>query len=377
MHVIGVVAEYNPFHNGHVYHINQIKEKYKDSIIILVLNGYFTQRGTLSILSKEDKTRIALHNKIDIVLELPFVYGTQASDIFAYASVQILNTFKVEKIIFGSESNNINLLKKVVSIQLYDSTYPEKVKTYLDLGDNYPTALKKALEIQEDISQPNDLLGISYIKAVQHINPSIEVETIQRTSSYHDIVSKDAIISATNIRKKFKNKEDISNYIPDFVEDFIHSISNDSLFSLLKFKILTDKDLRIYLDVDEGIEHRILKYIHSSQTFDELILNIKTKRYTYNKICRMLTHILIGLTKEDNHHMTLDYIKILGFNKKGKNYLHHIKKEIYLPTTVNKDSLLYQYELKASYLYEQAIQKSLCDFDKKNIPIYIDKKETD
>lgn len=369
MNIIGIIAEYNPFHNGHLYHINKIKEKYPDSLIILVLNGYFTQRGTISVLSKEDKTKISLNNNIDIVLELPFVFGTQSSDIFAYNSIKLLNELNVKRIIFGSESNNINLLNKIVDIQLNDPTYEEKVKAYLDEGNNYPTAMKKALNIKDDINNPNDLLGISYIKAIKQINPNIIAETIKRTNNYHDISSTDNIVSATNIRTKLQNEEDISNYLPSNIIEYLNNITNDSLFNLLKFKILTDQDLSIYLDVDEGIEYRILKYINESHNFDELISNIKTKRYTYNKINRMLLHILIGLTKEDNKKCTLDYLKILGFTSNGQQYLKSMRKNITLPTTPPNTSLVFQYELKAVYLYEQATKKSLNNFDIKNIPI--------
>ena len=167
METIGIIAEYNPFHNGHLYHINKIKELYPDSLIILVLNGYFTQRGIISVLSKEDKTKISLDNNIDIVLELPFIFGTQSSDIFAYNSVKLLNELKVNRIIFGSESNNLDLLNKVVDIQINDPEYEDRIKEYLNDGINYPTAMKKALNIEEDISNPNDLLGISYIKAIK------------------------------------------------------------------------------------------------------------------------------------------------------------------------------------------------------------------
>ena len=145
MNIIGIIAEYNPFHNGHLHHINEIKKKYPESIIVLALNGYFTERGTISVLSKEDKTKIALDNNIDIVVELPFVYGTQSSDIFAYNSIKLLNEFKIDHLIFGSESNNIELLNKVVDIQL-NKEYDSLVKKYLDEGLNYPTAMKKALK---------------------------------------------------------------------------------------------------------------------------------------------------------------------------------------------------------------------------------------
>ncbi len=369
MNVIGIIGEYNPFHNGHLYHINKIKELYPDSLIVLVLNGYFTQRGTISVLSKEDKVQVALDNNIDIVLELPFIFGTQSSDIFAYNSIKLLNELKVDTIIFGSESNNISLLNKVVDIELNDPEYENRLKEYLDEGLNYPTAMKKALNIEEDINNPNDLLGISYIKAIKQINPSIKAETIQRTNDYHDILSEDTIVSATNIRTKLQNNEDISKYLPKEVIPLINDVTNDNLFNLLKFKILTDKDLSVYLDVDEGIEFRLLKCINESHNFDELISNIKTKRYTYNKISRMLLHILIGLTRNDNKNTTLDYLKILGFNTKGQGYLNSIKKDITLPTTPNKDSLIYKYELKSAYLYEQATKKKLNNFDNKNIPI--------
>ena len=369
MNIIGLIAEYNPFHNGHLYHINKIKELYPDSLLILILNGYFTQRGTISVLSKEDKTRISLDNNIDIVLELPFIYGTQSSDIFAYNSIKLLNELKVEKIIFGSESNNIELLNKIVDIQLNDLTYEDNVKKYLDSGDNYPTAMKKALNIEEDINNPNDLLGISYIKAIRKINPNIKAETIKRTNDYHDIESTNNIVSATNIRTKLNNDEDITNYLPQEVIPYLNNVSNNNLFNLLKFKILTDNDLSKYLDVDEGIEYRITRYTKESNNLDELISNIKTKRYTYNKINRMLLHILIGLTKDDNHLTKLDYIKILGFNAKGQQYLKSIRKDISLPTTPNKESKVFAYELKAAYLYEQATKKSLNNFDIKNIPI--------
>lgn len=369
MNIIGIIAEYNPFHNGHIYHLKKTKEKYPNSLIILVLNGYFTERGTISVLSKEDKVKIALNHDIDIIIELPFVYGTQASDIFAYQSIKLLNELQIDHLIFGSESNDLNLLNKIVDIELNDPSYENKVKQFLKEGNNYPTAMKKALNIKEDINNPNDLLGISYIKAIRKINPTIIPETIKRTTDYHDILSDQEIVSATNIRTRLQNNEDISKYLPISTIPFLNNISNDNLFNLLKFKILTDKDLSLYLDVDEGIEYRILKNINISKSFDELISNIKTKRYTYNKINRMLIHILIGLTKNDNQNVKLDYLKILGFNKKGQTYLNKIKKDISLPTTPPKDSLLWQYELKAAYLYEQATKKKLNNFDLKNIPI--------
>ncbi len=363
MEVIGIIAEYNPFHNGHLYHINKIKELYPDSLIILVLNGYFLERGNISVLSKEAKTKIALNNHIDIVLELPFVYGTQSADTFAYESIKLLNKFNCTKLVFGSESNDVTLLQDIVNKQS-NKEYDELVKTYLDQGLNYPTALAKALNIKEDIFKPNDLLGISYIKAIKETKSNIVPITIKRTNEYHDLNSNDEIISADNIRNKIINNEDITPYLPNDVKPLINTIDQNKLFELLKVKIITEKDLSVYLDVDEGIDARLKKYIYNATTLEEYINMIKTKRYTYNKISRMLMHILVGLTKENKNLLEPYYLKILGFAKKGKDYIKKLKiKEHY------KNTLIYNYELKTSFIYSLITNSNSLEFDQKNKPI--------
>jgi len=141
MNAVGIIAEYNPFHNGHKYHIEKTKEMFPDRPIILVLNGYFLERGDVSVLKKEDKTKIALENGIDIVLELPFIYGSQSADTFADASICLLERLKVTDIVFGSETDNIKLLKKAADIQINNKDYQTKVKNLIDKGINYPTAM--------------------------------------------------------------------------------------------------------------------------------------------------------------------------------------------------------------------------------------------
>ncbi len=368
METIGIICEYNPFHNGHLYHINKIKELYPDSLIILVLNGYFLERGEISILSKEAKTKIALANNIDIVLELPVIFGTQSADTFAKYSLKILNNFNVNKIIFGSESNNIDLIKEIANKQL-NKDFDEIIKIYLDKGINYPTALAKALNINFDFT-PNDLLGISYVKAIIKNNYNIEPICIKRTSDYHDKISNDYIVSATNIREKIKNNEDISKYIPINIKDFINNINYNNYFKLLKYKINTDLYLNNYLDVDEGIEYRLKEFVNKSNNIEDFITYIKTKRYTYNKINRMFIHILLNFLKSDNQ--DLEYIKILGFNKKGKKYLNKIKDNLKISTNVNKDSIQYKYEIKASIIYDLINNTNTYQYELKNKPIIID-----
>ncbi len=364
MEIIGIVGEYNPFHNGHIYHINKIKEMYPDSLIILVLNGYFLERGEISILTKEDKVKIALQNNIDIVLELPFVFGSQSADIFAENSILMLDKLKCNKIIFGSECNNIDLLTNIAKIELQED-FNLKLKNNLNKGINYPTALNKSIGI--NISSPNDLLGISYIKAILKNNLNITPISIKRTNDYHDTTSNDKIISASNIREKIKNNIDISNYTPYY--SFIKSINNDLLFNLIKYKILTSHNLNKYLTVDEGIEYKLLKEINNVKSIDELIKKVKSKRYTYNRIQRMLIHILIGLTKEDKNNLKLEYIKLLGFNSKGQEYLSNLKCNIPVQRKISDKYLAQKYELIASSIYDLLMNTNTLEFELSNKPI--------
>jgi len=369
MKIVGIICEYNPFHNGHIYHLNKVKELFPDSLIILILNGYFLERGDVSIISKKNKTNIALLEGIDIVIELPFVYGTQSADIFSNASITMLEKLGCEYVVFGSECNNIELLDKIVNYTINNKDeYNEKVKLYLNEGLNYPTALAKAINIDFEFNS-NDLLGISYLKSIKLNNFNIKPVTIKRTNNYLDNESNEDIISASNIRNKLINNKDISKYIPDTTLPFIKNISLDNFFKTIKYKIITEKDLSIYLDVDEGIEYRLKKIINDSKNINELIENTKSKRYTYNKIRRMLVHILIGFTKEDNQKLTFDYIKILGFNDSGKKYLNKIKKNLNISTTPFKESLTYQYELKTAAIYDLVTQENNLEFETSNKPI--------
>lgn len=353
MRTIGIICEYNPFHNGHLYHINKIKEMFPDSLIILVMSGHFMQRGNISILNKWDKTDIALNNGVDLVVELPFPFASQSSDIFAHGALKILNTLKVSHLVFGSECNNVKKLTLMANEQLYNKNYNNEVKKYLDEGYNYPTSLAKALSI--NIKTPNDLLGLSYIKEIIRNNYNIKPISIKRTNNYHDIDSQNNIISSTNIRKKLENNEDIKKYIPSNACNYHYYYDyKTKYFDLLKYKILSSlNDLNIYQTVDEGIDNRIKDKILTSNTLEDFILNIKTKRYTYNKISRMCSHILLNFTKKEaNKFKNIEYIRVLGFNQKGRTYLNKIKKSIDIPiiTKFIKNDMLYL-ELRATYIY--------------------------
>ena len=330
---IGIIAEYNPFHNGHLYMIKQIKKMYKDSTIICILSGNFTERGDMSIINKWKKTKIILNYGIDLVVELPFVYASQSSDYFAYGAIKLLKNLRVDKIVFGSESDNIELFNTLADIQINNKEYDKLVKKYMNDGLNYPTAMSKALKDLSSIKieKPNDILALSYIKEIKKQHANIDAISIRRNDDFNSIKLDGDIVSAKAIRNALKNSIDVKKYVPKATYKELHNLHfNNDYFKLLKYKILTS-DISLYQGVDEGLKYRILKYIDKANDLDELIELVKTKRYTYNKLNRMFTHILCDFTKEDASNIDIDYIRILGFNERGKKYLNNIKKDTPIP----------------------------------------------
>ncbi len=373
MKSIGIVAEYNPFHNGHLYHINKIKEKYPDYTIIVVMNGNFTERGDVTIIDKWKRKDIALELGADLVVELPFPFSTQSADYYAYGAITILEKLNCEKVIFGSESNNIEDLKLIAKTQIDNEDFDKLVKIYCKFGNNYPTALSLALEelTNKKITTPNDLLGISYIKAILLNNYKIIPETIQRTNDYHDKELLNEIASATAIRNNLKENNDIKDYVP---ENTLKRLNNlhfiDDYYKLLKYKILTEENLDLYQTVPDGFTKNIKEAILTCNNYDELITKLKRKHLTYNKISRALLHILLNFTKNKaNTFKNITYIRPLGMNKKGKEYLNIIKKEIDIPIiskiTREKDPML-EYELETTKIYDLPYNENLIDLEYKN-----------
>ena len=358
MKSIGIIAEYNPFHNGHLYHINEIKKKYKDYPIILVMTGNFTERGIPSVIDKWKRTKIALEHGVDLVVELPFPFSTQSADYFAYGSITILEKLGCERVIFGSESNNIENLELIAKTQVDNPEFEKLVKIYSKFGNNYPTAISNAIKdlTGKKIDSPNDLLGISYIKTIISNNYKIKYETIKRLDNYHDLELNDEFSSASSIREALKNNIDIEKHVPKETLKYFNDLHFiDDYFDILKYKIITEDDLSIYNTVEEGIDKLLKKNINKANSYDELIKLVKSKRYTYNKISRMLLHILCNFTKEKRLlFKDISYLRILGFNNLGKKYLNGIKKDIDVDIiskiTRTKDPML-EYELYTTKIY--------------------------
>ena len=360
MELIGIICEYNPFHNGHLYHLNKIKELYPDSLIICVISGNTTERGDLSIINKWDKTRIALEAGIDLVIELPFKYASGSADLFCYGSMKLLNYMGVKTIIFGSESNDVASLEKCAKIQLDNDDYNQLVQQYLSTGLNYPTSLAKALyDITGlSINTPNDILAIGYIREIIDNNYDIKPVSILRTSDYN---SKElsTICSSSAIRTAIKDGKDIAEYVPSYVLPYINNIDLEDYYDLIKYKLISEKDnLNIYQEMDDKIIPRINKYIDSSHSLDELIKKVKTKNYTYNKLKRLFLYVLFNYTKDRHCSFNDEYIRILGFNKHGRKYLNNIKKNIDIPIITKYIDM---------YLNQEQINNSILNLKHKQI----------
>lgn len=366
MKKIGIICEYNPFHNGHLYHIQKIKEMYPNSMIILVLGSYFLERGDVSIISKWNKTRIALDYGINLVIELPTLYGTNSGDYFAYYAVKALNLAKVDAIVFGSETADLEQLKRIAKTQ-EDEEFNEKVKDNLKKGSNYPTSLSKSLDIT---LQSNDILGVSYIKAINELNPAIEPVVIKRTNEYNDTSLDEEIVSASNVREKMRLGKNIEKYIPDYPFTYINKIDVDKMFELIRYRIITEGHLERYLGVDEGLENKLKKEIYTSTSLDELIEKIKSKRYTTSRLKRMLIHILLGIEK-DAMKEPKEVYKILGFDSMGREYL----KRLDTPALQYKlEGIAEEIEKRATLIYYELTHDESIKLEFLNKPII---KESD
>lgn len=372
MRIIGIICEYNPFHNGHKYQIDKIRSMYEDCLIIAICSSCFTQRADVSIVHKWDKAKIAIDNGIDLFVELPFAFATQDADRFAKGAIGILNKLKVDTLVFGAESYTAKELIDIANVQLNDKDkYDTLVKKYLSLGENYPTSMSKALIdlCGKTVNKPNDLLGLSYVKAILDNKYDIEPVVIKRIDNYHNDNTINNIASASYIRKLFKENKDVSIYIPKDTLKYLHNYDINSFFPYLKYQIIANGNRAFDIGTyDEDLCIRIRKYIDESNSWEELVNKVKTKRYTYNRINRTLLHILIGYTCQDfkDSIVIYDDIRVLGFNKKGQKHLHDIKKNVEIFTHNTKYHFhTFDIEKRITNIYSLVLNNNL-DIDEYN-----------
>ena len=314
MKTAGIIVEYNPFHNGHLLHINKTKEITKCDTLIAVMSGNFTQRGEMAIIDKWQRTQFALLNGVDIVIEIPYIYTTQSADVFANAAIKLLQLANVDSICFGSESNDLNTLIKL------SNNNDNNIKDLIDSGMGYP----KAYGLCNNNVLSNDILGIAYLKALKDTN--ITPYSIKRDTLYHDL-SINPIASATAIRNAyFTNQEyqiatDLKINEPTVnlkmyyktIQILLNTLDSTYLANLFLFS--------------EGIENHLKNNALKYDDYHDFLNACTNKRYSKARICRTLIQLLNQVSKQDVANLeNLDYIRILGFNNNGQKYLSKLKK---------------------------------------------------
>lgn len=363
MKATGIIIEYNPFTNGHKFHLEKTKELTNSDVIIGVMSSCFVQRGEPSIISKEERVNLALDAGVDIVIELPFLYGVESSDYFCKYSMQILNKMRVNSICFGSETGDTNaFLSKYNSTQIVQPHLDFLVSDLMDEGLSYPKAMARALEIIDayKLETPNDILGLGYFKEIKKNNYPIDIFTYPRVNNYNSEIINEDSISASGVRKLIKENKDISSFTPYSKEiKDMEKYYLDDYFDLLKYKLMSSssQELKEIHLVDEGIENLFKKKIVLANNMEEFINLCVSKRYTFARIKRTIVHILVNTKKDFAKkflNMDISYIRLLGVSKIGQEYINSIRKDIDVPLLSkfrgNSFPLL-QLEKQVNYVY--------------------------
>lgn len=357
MNITGIIAEYNPLHNGHVHHIKSTKKITHCDGIICIMSGNFVQRGTPALIDKWTRTEMALANGIDLVIELPVIYSISSAEFFAFGAVSLLNSLGVVKSLsFGSEYGKIDILFKIAEILCSESEeFKSVLKINLQKGLSYPLSRNNALcsilsdsiKTEEIINLSNNILAIEYCKSLLKLNSSITPYTIERIgSNYNSINITDSFASATSIRNYLKNNNDLKflkDKMPQSSYDLIKMnytenslVFEDYIFNYCKYKALSSsKNSIINLpDASEGLHNKLFEALYKTNSLDEFLSTVKSKRYTRTRINRLLSQYFIGLEQLDSISLRsspASYARILGFNKRGTEILRLIKKSSSIP----------------------------------------------
>ncbi len=350
MKIFGIIAEFNPLHNGHSYLIEKARESGAD-FVVAVLSGALVQRGEFSYISKWARAKAAICCGVDLVVELPAIYSCAAAPYFAAGAIEILHKLgAVDSIVFGSESADLSLLEMAADAQNSNSG-SESVRALLDGGASYAKAIGSSLNLP-----PNDILASSYLAALKKQNSSIGKIPIKRLAVMHDSDKQtDNFASASNIRNICEDNLDFANFLPSSSSKILQSevnagrtIDKKALFTAVTAAVLTKTPLELseILDVSEGIEYRIIDACKYATDYDDLILKIKTKRYTLSRIRRILLYILIGI-KKGVYQSEQCGAHILAIGKGGNEVLSACSKSFTLTSSAKQLE-----EIDSNYRYE-------------------------
>lgn len=352
MKAVGLITEYNPFHNGHIHHIQEAKKITQADVVIAVMSGNFVQRGEPAITDKWKRTQAALKNGVDLVFELPFFYAVQPSHIFADGAIKLLADLKIESLVFGSEHPDVDFIE--IAKQAPDTTGTKNFKYNETFASQYSESLFKKTGFQ--LEQPNDILAFGYANAVvnNHLENQIKLFPIERKAAdYHDQTpNDDSITSATAIRKLVANRNDYQQFTP--MNDLQPLDYQINYWQLLYYRLMTDTtgQLKQIYQMNEGLENNLKTAAEKSSinSLDDLIREVKNKHLTYARLQRTLTYTLMNI-KVDQMQAALSepYLRLLGYNQIGQQYLNQIKKEISYPMVTHVDSAIAKKQLRMDY----------------------------
>ncbi len=349
--VLGIVAEYNPFHNGHLYHLEKSKKDTGSNYTVAIMSGNFTQRGSTSLMDKWSKAQAAISNGIDLVIELPVLYATSSAENFAEGAIKILDSLNVvDYISFGAETAEIEILDKCADVLYHE---PKQYKTLLShelsKGISFPKARENALMLYLNdirkfanvLSSPNNILAIEYLKALKKLKSNLTPYSIPRYEvGYHDINYTENTASSTAIRNMIKNNgfNALANLMPASSYSILmqnikagHVVPDISVFEkeiIYTLRKMKTSEIANLPDVSEGLEFAIKNAASSCNTFSEFMNIIKSKRYTNTRLQRILLYALLGITKKDIalSKKVQPYVRVLGLNKRGKFLISEIVK---------------------------------------------------
>ena len=395
MSVIGIICEFNPFHIGHKYLIDSVKKD--GDTVVCVMSGNFVQRGEPAIVDKRTRAKMALLCGADLVVELPVTFSVARAQTFARGGVKLLDSLGVvDTLAFGSECGNIEMLEKTANIIESEEVNSEIIEI-LKTGETYASAREKAVrkifgdDLADVLHNPNDILAVEYISALNFLHSKIEPKAVLRKSVSHDSEETEGVFaSASLIREKIKNGEKYEEFMPkdafEILEKAINYGNAPAVYSKLDIAILAflrkakSEDFSDVPDVSEGIENRIITATRNAKTLAEVFDNAKTKRYTHARIRRIVLCAFLGI-KNSQLSDGLPYIHVLGFTDKGRELLHEASKSACLPITVRLSDIsnlgtnseqIFQLESTATDIYNLTLpQIRKCGTEMTDGPIII------
>ena len=363
MQTTGIIAEYNPFHNGHAYQAKQARRLTQADTVIAVMSGHFTQRGEIAITDKWHRAEAAVRSGIDLVLELPAVFAVRSAQYFAEGGIRLLSRLGiVDALSFGAENEDLTSLAAAAA-SMEDPRIKEKLKLGLNRGKTYAAALADALvangyAMQDFIISPNNILAVEYLRALNRYAPSIRPLPVKRIGSgFHDRQLTNSFASATAIRQELCRSgiltPTLCAALPTATADILVSLLKigaapaviDRLGTtiLAKLRILSNQELLTAPEISEGLENRLKTAAHNAGSLSELMELIKTKRYPYSRLQRLLVHLLLGTQREQIHEFDATgplYARVLALNNQGRVALRKISRQGAIPVITKTTAAL-------------------------------------